>query len=293
MRWRGWLSGSLAGAFIVAAVSGCVSVNEHRRLRAQHRTALAGKVAIEQELFDVRTANDSLRARMDSFGSEMETKAELLANLRKENSLLDEMRKTAQSTLEEMAGNQRLGDIAIAGPKLPAELDTALKRFSDEHPTAVTYDAARGTVKWKADLLFAIGSDVVKESSLESLRAFSEVIKSSAAAEFEVIVVGHTDNRPIVRPTTKAKHPTNWHLSTHRAIAVAFALQKYGYQTNRIGVMGYGEHRPIADNATQAGSSQNRRVEIYLLPRGAIVQASAGVATWIAGEALALVGSSR
>jgi len=52
-------------------------------------------------------------------------------------------------------------------------------------------------------------------------------------------------------------------------------LTKYGYDVRRIGVMGYGEFRPVADNGSETGASQNRRVEIYLIPRGAIVQASA------------------
>jgi chemotaxis protein MotB len=132
----------------------------------------------------------------------------------------------------------------------------------------VTYDAARGTVKWNADLLFALGSDVVKQTSIQSLNAFTNIMKSPSASGFEVVVVGHTDNVPIVRVETKAKHPTNWHLSVHRAISVASVLRSNGYDARRIGVMGVGEYRPIADNSTPAGASQNRRVEVYIVPLG-------------------------
>jgi chemotaxis protein MotB len=125
-------------------------------------------------------------------------------------------------------------------------------------------------VKWKADLLFPLGSDVVKDSSTDSLRSFTEVLKSAAAADFEVVIVGHTDNRPIVKPTTKAEHKTNWHLSAHRAISVGFALIKNGYTPERVGVMGYGEYRPMADNSAEAGASQNRRVDVFIIPRGAM-----------------------
>jgi len=177
--------------------------------------------------------------------------------------------------LEGMAGRQGLGDITIAGQMLPEPLDTALKRFAQEHPQAVTYDASRGTIKWTSDLLFALGSDVVKESSMAALRGFADIIKSDAASDFEVIVVGHTDNTPIGRPETKQRHPSNWHLSAHRAISVASILQRDGYGAERIGIMGFGEYRPIADNASDAGKSQNRRVEIYLVPRGSIGHAAA------------------
>ncbi len=262
---------------LLASLGGCVSLSEHHRLKAQHRNILAEKVSLEQEMFDVRTANDSLRMRLGSMEMESGTREELLANLRKENSLLDEMRQTAQSTLEEMAQRQALGDISVSGPRLPEALDSALKQFSSQHRNSVDYDAARGIVKWKSDLLFTVGSDVLKASSVEGLRSFTQIIMSPAASEFEVLVVGHTDSQPVVKAETKAKHPTNWHLSAHRAIAVAFSLKKYGYKPQRIGIVGYGEFRPIADNALANGKGQNRRVEIYLVPRGALVQASAAI----------------
>ncbi len=275
MRLGGWMTGSVLGAWFVIAVSGCVSVQEHRRLQAQNRSMAADKEALAQDLFDTRNANDSLRQHAGVLERELGTKGELLANLRSENEILDDMRKMALSELEGATQRQRLGDIAIVGPKLPEALDAALKGFADQHPTLVAYDSGRGNIKWKADLLFALGSDVVKESSMEALRGFTEVINSPAAKDFEVIVVGHTDNRPIVRPKTKERHPTNWHLSAHRAISVANILQRFGYPSQRVGIMGCGEYRPVADNSTQKGCSQNRRVEIYLVPRGTIVHASA------------------
>lgn len=265
MRCGGWMVGCLAGGFTLVASSGCASLDEYRRLQAAHRNVLAEREALAQELFDAHSVNDSIRTRVGSLEREIETKGELVANLRQENELLDEMRKTAQTALEEVADKQMLGDVTIAGPKLPPSLDSALKRFANDYPTAVVYDPARGTVKWKSDLLFTSGSDMVKEASMEALRNFSEIIKSPIAADFEAIVAGHTDNHPIVKSATR--HPTNWHLSAHRAISVAHVLRKNGYPPERTGVIGYGEYRPVADNATEAGRSQNRRVEIYLVPK--------------------------
>jgi len=258
---------------LLSMTGGCVSLDDHNRLKAANRNLTAEKESIGQELFDERHVNDSLRTRVDSLERELSTKNELLANLRGENELLDEMRQTAQRGLEDMQARQKLGDISI--PKLPAPLDTALKRFAEEHPSEVVYDSARGTVKWKADLLFPLGSDEVNPSSMEGLRGFVDILKSAAAADFEVIIVGHTDTKPIQKPQTRERHPTNWHLSAHRSIAVGSVLQKLGYRPDRVAVMGCGEFRPIADNASEAGSSQNRRVEIYLVPVGTIAQASA------------------
>ena len=293
MRFGGWTTSLVVGVSVVTALSGCVTLDQHRRVQAQNRNLALEKEQLDQELFDQRSMGEVFRNRVESLERELAGKDELVANLRSENQLLEDMRNVMQGELERMAGKANLSPIHITGPRLPEPLDTALSQFANEHPTAVVYDPSRGTVKWKSDLLFALGSDVVKQTSMDALRGFGEIIKSSAATGFEVIVVGHTDNRPIARPATKQKHPTNWHLSAHRAIAVSSILRKNGYGPERIGVMGYGEHRPVADNTTDAGASQNRRVEIYLVPTGSIVPALSDAGWQVEGRGLAFAALSR
>ena len=70
-------------------------------------------------------------------------------------------------------------------------------------------------------------------------------------------------------------------------------LRQNGYRPERIGVMGYGEHRPIADNATDPGAAQNRRVEIYLVPTGSIIPAVTDAGRHVEGSALAFAVLSR
>jgi chemotaxis protein MotB len=168
-------------------------------------------------------------------------------------------------------------------------LDSALKQFAQQYPDAVYYDAKKGIVKWKSDLLFPLGSDLVKAEANEALKKFTEIMMSSAANGFDVLIVGHTDNVRIARSETAKVHPTNWHLSTHRAIAVSGAMQSVGMPPTRIGVMGYGEFRPIASNASDSGRGQNRRVEIYVVPTGSIGGVIPGQAS---GPATASMGSS-
>lgn len=73
-----------------------------------------------------------------------------------------------------------------------------------------------------------------------------------------VDVYGHTDS------TGNDAH--NLDLSQRRALAVATYLNAQGTDSRRFSIIGYGESRPIATNATPEGRAQNRRVEIELLP---------------------------
>jgi len=81
-----------------------------------------------------------------------------------------------------------------------------------------------------------------------------------------ILVVGHTDDLNIVRPETALKHPTNWHLSTDRSDAVILELLKQGIEPDRVAQMGYSEfHRWT--HPLRHGSSRNRRVELYVVPK--------------------------
>lgn len=161
---------------------------------------------------------------------------------------------------------------------LPDALDTKLKELASKYPGVLEYLPDKGAVRWKADLLFPLGSDKLEASqeAMASLREFAQIVVS-AAQGFDVVVVGHTCTTPIMRPETLQQHRTNWHLSAHRAIAVMRLMAEMQVSEKQMGVMGYGEHRPIADNSTNAGKAKNRRVEIYLVPADKVRSFSKGI----------------
>jgi chemotaxis protein MotB len=81
-----------------------------------------------------------------------------------------------------------------------------------------------------------------------------------------VRVEGHTDNVPI-SPALAGKFRSNWELSTARATnVVRFLQEKVGIDPARLEAVGLSEFHPVAANATPEGRSQNRRIEIALLP---------------------------
>jgi chemotaxis protein MotB len=84
--------------------------------------------------------------------------------------------------------------------------------------------------------------------------------------ELKIHVIGHTDNVPI-RGNARSRFPTNWELSTARALAaVRFLTERAGVDPRRVGAVGYGEYRPVADNSTAEGRARNRRIAITILP---------------------------
>jgi chemotaxis protein MotB len=76
-------------------------------------------------------------------------------------------------------------------------------------------------------------------------------------------VDGHTDNRPI----NTVRFPSNWELSTARAIAVVKKLVAQGIPPHRLAATGFGEFRPLSSNSDQTALSRNRRIEFKLTGR--------------------------
>lgn len=82
----------------------------------------------------------------------------------------------------------------------------------------------------------------------------------------QVQVAGHTDDVPI-RNRTADGFTDNWALSAGRATAaVKFLVEKGGVDPKRIAAVGFGEFRPVADNATPEGRARNRRIAVVVLP---------------------------
>lgn len=109
----------------------------------------------------------------------------------------------------------------------------------------------------KAGSLFDSGSADIKPEALIKLMKLAEKIKN---LPFTVVVEGYTDNVPIETP----QYPSNWELSAARAATVGRILNGFGIANHRILVTGYGDQYPITDNYTEAGRSQNRRVNILI-----------------------------
>ena len=106
-------------------------------------------------------------------------------------------------------------------------------------------------------MLFDSGTAVVKTSADSVLHVMAEILN---LVTFEIRVEGHTDNEPI----HSLQFPSNWELSYARALATAQKFMDFNVNPERFQIIGYGEHRPEADNSTVEGRSINRRVEVIV-----------------------------
>ena len=156
----------------------------------------------------------------------------------------------------------------LGGTSLPIELTTLLEDFANSQEM-VTFDANRGIVKFQSDLLFQKGSDIVEPDAAQQVKSLCGILNSVQAVKFDIIIAGHTDDMPIKRSSTLQKHPSNWHLSAHRAISVLEIMVKSGVDSKRLSARGFGEFRPVIENKPgKKGHPQNRRVEIYIIASG-------------------------
>ncbi|MDZ7680933.1 MAG: OmpA family protein [Fodinibius sp.] len=112
----------------------------------------------------------------------------------------------------------------------------------------------RGLVVNLRNVFFDTGKITLKEGSKENLAKLARFLIEYP--ERKILVEGFTDN--------VGSEALNKRLSEQRAEAVKDALVAIGVEPNRVTTQGYGESYAVADNSTQAGRQQNRRVEVVI-----------------------------
>jgi chemotaxis protein MotB len=239
-------------------LNGCNS--ELKDLRIQNNTQQKRIAELESEVQTAKVKLDQLKRQLETAegrgGVEVSALQQKIAALEEDLAKKKELISTMQQQL------------LYGGATLPVELTTMLEEFA-KGKEMVEYDSNRGIVKFKSDLLFEPGSDEVAPAASEVIKSLCKILNSEQGKKFDVIIAGHTDDLRISKPETRAKHPTNWHLSAHRAISVLDIMSNSGISPERMSVRGFGEFRPIAPNApNKKGNPQNRRVEIYIVPQG-------------------------
>lgn len=118
------------------------------------------------------------------------------------------------------------------------------------------------------DILFASGSAELDPDAQARLAELAATVrdlaaKIPAAIDWVLRIDGHTDKAPI----RTEFFPSNWELSTARAVAIVKFLAAAGIPPDRLSANGFGEHRPIDSANTDAAYRRNRRIELQLTNR--------------------------
>jgi len=230
---------------IIASQTGCNLVPRYHVANAQNRTRqlydqnkvmamdrqglIAQNQQLQQQLAESQGLRDTLQQRINNLLSERNS----LVSMKNTNPMSD-------------ATNRQFEDLARRYPGFEFDPQTGVSKFQNE-------------------ILFASGSDELRPDAIPMLNEFAGILNNGDAGQLNVLVVGHTDDRPVSKASTKARHPDNWYLSTHRAISVVHALKKSGIRESRMGATGYGPHQPRVAQTSDDARRQNRRVEIYVL----------------------------
>lgn len=154
-----------------------------------------------------------------------------------------------------------------AGTLIGNKMDKQKRELEEQMKNAkveTVNDGQAIRVTFDSGILFATGKADLSSSSQVELRKFAANLQQHT--QTDILIVGHTDNTG----SDKINDP----LSLNRAGSVRSFLASQGIAISRMQVDGKGSHEPVADNSTAAGRKENRRVEVYILPSKAMVEAA-------------------
>lgn len=222
-------------------------------LRARDAKIEEGTVAqadLARKLDELGVLNVALSERLkaagqslDQLGAEKGSLAAALADTRRQ---LDELRKQQAAAEARVAAFQ--------------ELIRRFQKLADAGKLKVVLRQGRMIIELPTDVLFDSGKSEVRSQGQGTLLEVGKILASMPERRFQV--AGHTDNVKI----STARFPSNWELSTARAVEVVKILLEAKMKAENLSAAGYGEFDPVAANDTPENKQKNRRIEVTLVP---------------------------
>lgn len=139
------------------------------------------------------------------------------------------------------------------------KIKEVLKNEELEDAVTVKVTESGIAVKLSDPIGFDVGEADIKPELIPALHKISAIINQVSGTM--VRVEGHTDDLPI----KSFKYPSNWELSSSRALnVVKFMASSGGINPARLSAIGYGEYHPLYPNTSAVNRKLNRRIEIYV-----------------------------
>jgi len=262
------------GVLLASGVlSGCMMKSTHEELMTGLKNEHAAAV---DELTGERDQEKQLKEKCQGeLAAETQAKkkmsAELAARDMQINKLLDE-KGALDKERTELSAEQRkmarqieeLERMKAASERRAAEFRTLLEKLAGMIDAGTLQVKTRNgmiLVQMSSDVMFPSASVRLKSEAQEAILELAQTIKTFTGRRFQV--VGHSDPTPI----NTARFPSNWELSSQRAIQVVKLMIEGGVPPDMLSAAGAAEFDPLTENESAEGRATNRRVEIVLLPR--------------------------
>ena len=184
------------------------------------------------------------------------------AGILKSGKTLDESQFVASSNITERITNTIKETKRLKA--LKKDLEEYLEDNNLENQIKVELDDRGLVLRFDDNVLFDSGRAELRQQAKETLSLISsDFLKQEELAKNLILVEGHTDSDPIKR---RWRFPTNWELSTARAVNVArFFIEETNINPQRISAAGYSKYHPVAPNDTPENKAKNRRVDIVIM----------------------------
>jgi len=244
--------------------TGCVTKQTHeatlQELNKTRDSLSSARNTIDQQQQQIEKNKDEIARSND----EITRRNDELADLDLKKAVLQQEFDAAQKQLQEsQAQIETMRQIEAETAKrneIYARFVKELQKMIDGGQLTVSIEQGRIVINLPENVLFASGSATVNPDGKEALKQIANVLKEFTDRRFQV--EGHTDNVPIM----SARFPSNWELSTARALSVVHLMINEGVEAKNISAAGFGEFQPRADNDTKEGRALNRRIEIIMQP---------------------------
>ncbi|MFC5740509.1 flagellar motor protein MotD [Dyella tabacisoli] len=142
--------------------------------------------------------------------------------------------------------------------RIQDQVQRALQPLIDKSLVVVRRTKTWLEIEIRTDILFPSGVARLSAPADDVLNHIASIL---APFPNPLRVEGYTDDKPI----NTAVYPSNWELSAARAASVARLFVEQGIDPSRLGIIGWGEIRPAADNVSEEGRNRNRRVLVVVL----------------------------
>jgi chemotaxis protein MotB len=209
----------------------------------------------DEKLSKALSQNQQLITKLESMGSNVE-------KLLGEKDTLAAEREKLESEVAKLRQMRKLTEARNAEYK---DLLRKLHKMIDAGSLEVKIRNGRMLVAMSSDVLFPPGKAALKKAAVASLRELASTLMEFPDRKFQV--VGHSDSTPI----HTSRFPSNWELSSQRAIEVVKVLVDAGVPPEMLSAAGASSHDPLLVKVTPAHNAKaldkNRRVELVFVPR--------------------------